>query len=103
MLRYFIIIRDFRRDLISSTKIIKNFYSYIAEGLPKDQALRNAKIDYITNAEGRTRAPQYWAGLVLIGDTAPIDIKTSSHLVFWILGFVVMIILGLVIHKKRAA
>ncbi|MCF7560565.1 CHAT domain-containing protein [Sabulilitoribacter multivorans] len=87
-------------DEQSSAKIIELFYDNIKNGLPKDQALQKAKIDYIVNAEGRTVAPQYWAGLVLIGDTAPIDLQITSYLIWYIL-VTVFIILALVFFLKR--
>ncbi len=69
-------------DEQSSTQIVKSFYDHISQGQPKDAALRLAKLDYIKNAEGRTAHPQYWAGLVLIGDASPIDMSTSFP--FWL-------------------
>ncbi|WP_431133300.1 CHAT domain-containing protein [Psychroserpens mesophilus] len=90
-------------DEQSSAKIIKLFYDNISEGLPKDKALRLAKLDYIKTAHGRTKHPKYWAGLVLIGDTAPIDLNTSSNLLFWLLGSLVIIILTVIVIKKRNA
>ena len=77
--------------------------SYLKEGLPKDQALQKAKLDYIATAQGRTRAPQYWAGLVLIGDTAPIDLSRSSgSILFWILGVILIIIVVAVLKRKKS-
>lgn len=91
-------------DEKSSAQIIENFYGYIKKELPKDEALQKAKLDYIATAQGRTIAPQYWAGLVLIGDTSPIDLQTtSSSLIFWIVGFVIILLLVLVFKKKRSA
>jgi CHAT domain-containing protein len=46
-------------DEQSSAQIIENFYGYIKKGLPKDEALQKAKLDYIATASGRTIAPQY--------------------------------------------
>jgi len=89
-------------DEQSSATIIENFYDHLKSGLPKDEALQKAKLDYIATAEGRTISPQYWAGLVLIGDTSPIELKTSSNLVFWLLGIALIIILSFVIRRKRA-
>lgn len=80
-------------DEESSTNIIERFYKYLSEGLPKDEALRKAKLEYIASAKGRTAAPQYWAGLVLIGDTAPIELKSNSVVWYWILGGVCLIML----------
>ncbi|MDT0557094.1 CHAT domain-containing tetratricopeptide repeat protein [Ichthyenterobacterium sp. W332] len=90
-------------DEQSSTEIIELFYNGLNDGLPKDEALRQAKLNYMASAEGRTIVPQYWAGLILIGDASPINFKTSSHLVFWILGFIFILLFGIIINKKRAA
>ncbi|MCK7589650.1 CHAT domain-containing protein [Subsaxibacter sp. CAU 1640] len=87
-------------DEQSSAAIIESFYGYIKDGLPKDKALQQAKLDYLETAQGRTAHPQYWAGLVLIGDTAPIEIQTTTNLIFWILGSVVLVIVLMVIIKK---
>ena len=88
-------------DEQSSAKIIEYFYTYLKKGLPKDQALQEAKLDYISTAEGRTIAPQYWAGLVIIGDTTPIELKTSSNLVFWLFGIVLIIVFSFILKKRR--
>jgi CHAT domain-containing protein/tetratricopeptide (TPR) repeat protein len=91
-------------DEQSSTQIIKYFYNYLAEGLSKDKALQQAKLDYIASAEGRTVSPQYWAGLVLIGDASPINISTSSNnLLFWIFGVLTIILIAVFFRKKRKA
>ena len=68
-------------DEESSAKIVKLFYDNLSLGMPKDEALRKAKLSYIAKAEGRTVAPQYWAGLVLIGDTTPIDL--NNNVAWW--------------------
>lgn len=89
-------------DEQSSAIIIENFYGHLKDGLPKDEALQKAKIDYISSVEGRTISPKYWAGLVLIGDTAPIDLKTSSNLVLWLIIITVLfIVIAIVVRKKR--
>jgi len=88
-------------DEQSSTQIIKLFYDNISKGLSKNKALQQAKLSYIATAKGRTIAPQYWAGLVLIGDASPIDMQTSSNLIFWILGICIVILLMVLIRKKK--
>lgn len=87
-------------DEQSSSKIIENFYNYIKKGLPKDEALQKAKLDYISNAEGRTISPQYWAGLVLIGDTTAIDINTSLNIIWYLFTLLLIIIVLVYIIKK---
>ena len=88
-------------DEQSSAKIVESFYKYLKKGWSKDKALQQAKLDYIATAEGRTAHPQYWAGLVLIGDTAPIDLPSSSHLIYWIIGILVVILIAVFWIRKR--
>ncbi|WP_313112975.1 CHAT domain-containing protein [Aequorivita sediminis] len=92
-------------DEVSSTQIVDYFYEYLALGLPKDEALKKAKIQYLSTVEGRAAAPQYWAGLVLVGDTTPIALqKNSNHIWWWIAGIVLTIILLIFFyyhHKDR--
>ncbi len=88
-------------DEESSAKIVKLFYNNLAEGMPKDEALRKAKLSYIATAEGRTASPQYWAGLVLIGDTSPIDFNDGVAWWWYLLAGIVALILVILIMKNR--
>ena len=65
-------------DEQSSVEIIATFYDNLQNGLPKDQALKEAKLTYLSNAEGRTLAPLYWGGLAIMGDQAPIDLSQDG-------------------------
>lgn len=87
-------------DERSSSEIIESFYSHIKSGKPKDKALQLAKLDYIKNTEGRTLAPQYWAGLVLMGDSAPINVSDSNTWVYWILGILALILLSIFLQNR---
>ncbi len=87
-------------DERSSAEIIELFYDYIKSGKPKDEALRLAKLDYIKNTDGRTVAPQYWAGLALMGDTSPIVISTGTNWLYWILGIGLLFIVGLFMKNR---
>src|SRR5690606_36495405 len=88
-------------DEESSAKIVTFFYDNLSQGMPKDEALRKAKLSYIATAEGRTAAPQYWAGLVLIGDTAPIDLNNGVAWWWYLLaGIVALLILFFILRKR---
>ena len=87
-------------DERSSAEIIELFYGYIKSGKPKDEALRLAKLGYLKNTDGRTLAPQYWAGLVLMGDTAPINISDSTNWMYLIFGIVALVLLGIFLKNR---
>lgn len=84
-------------DEQASAVLMESFYKNLVAGMPKDEALRLAKLDYLKNANGRALSPQYWAGLVIMGDTSPIDLKTASVFNWeWVFvgGIVVLFIAG---------
>lgn len=88
-------------DEESSAKIVRFFYNNLSEGMPKDEALRKAKLSYLATAEGRTSAPQYWAGLVLIGDTTPIDLSNSVAWWWYVLAVIVALALLILIFQYK--
>ena len=89
-------------DEQSSAKIVKLFYNRLAEGMPKDEALRKAKLDYLATAEGRTAAPQYWAGLVIIGDTSTLNLSKDEK--YWwcaLAGLLIIAMFSVFIYDNR--
>lgn len=65
-------------DEQASALLLDIFYRNLLKGMDKDEALRQAKLSYLQNAEGRMLAPQYWAGLVIMGDTSPITLAQNN-------------------------
>jgi CHAT domain-containing protein len=61
-----------------SSEIISRFYEYLAEGMPKHLALRQAKLDHLANSPEELTSPYYWAGMVLVGDVSPLEVGS-----FW--------------------
>ena len=88
-------------DEVSSTQIVGYFYDFLSEGLPKDEALKKAKLKYLSTAEGRGADPQYWAGLVLIGDTSPIQLQQSVNPIWWWIAGVLLVGIFILFLLKR--
>ncbi|MBC3759268.1 CHAT domain-containing protein [Hyunsoonleella sp. SJ7] len=86
-------------DERSTSEIIELFYKNIDEGKPKNEALRLAKLDYIKNTEGRTVAPKFWAGLVLMGDVSPIEISNTTTPWKWLI-FIGFVVIGILLFLK---
>ncbi|WP_075348763.1 CHAT domain-containing protein [Algoriphagus marinus] len=93
-------------DEEASSKIAASFYEYLADGMSKDEALRQAKLDYLSIAEGRALSPEFWAGLITMGDSSPIVLQPVRNLK-WLLGFAFVILLGVLlliyIRKKKSS
>ena len=67
----------------SSTEWMKSFYNHLNEGLSKDEAIRQAKLDMIKE----NPHPFYWAGFIGTGDMSPIA-KSGSWGWWFVLGVV---------------
>lgn len=79
-------------DEQSSTEVLTSFYKYLSQGLPKDMALKEAKLDYLKDAYGRKLNPEYWAGLILMGDASSIELSGSNTRVWWIISIIVFML-----------
>ena len=55
-----------------TASLMGHFYHHLAAGLPKDEALRRARLDYLEAADPRRAHPYYWAHLVAVGDMGPL-------------------------------
>lgn len=73
--------------------LTERFYAYLAEGLPKDQALQQAKLDYLASADLSGQLPNQWAGLLLVGNAEPL--QTGWKTGFWRLILALFIVSGL--------
>lgn len=83
----------------STSNIMSLFYENLSNGLNKKEALRQAKLTYLSvNDDPFLRHPYYWSGIIITGNTAPI---TTIHFLWWfILGGIAVIIIGIVIKKS---
>lgn len=78
-------------------ELMKTFYTRLADGKNKSDALRDAKLAFLQTSNNLTSNPYYWAALVPIGNDAPMR-KSFDR--WWVpLGLVVMI--GLLYFLKR--
>ena len=67
-----------RIDEKASSIIVEDFYQNLSEGLDKAEALQKAKLHYLTIAKGRELSPDFWAGLILMGDPSPMVFEETS-------------------------
>ena len=89
-------------DEQASALLMKHFYKNLVAGLPKDEALRQAKLTYLHQAEGRMLAPQYWAGLIIMGDTSPVELKQkASFLPLLLAGSAFLILVAMYFTYKK--
>ena len=66
---------------LSSKLLMEKFYQNLNLGMPKDEALRQAKLAYMKdpNLADSQRAPFYWAAFIPVGDMTQIKFQNNNH------------------------
>ena len=84
----------------SASEIMIDFYKNLNAGYTKDEALHNAKIDYIDGQiEDRTVHPFFWASFIATGDMTPVHFNNYYNL--YLILFIILCIGGILIYLKR--
>ncbi len=87
----------------STEVLMREFYKNLKRGLPKDEALQQAKVAYLKANRGTPKllAPFYWGGFVLSGNTDPLP-ALADEFAYWQWGIALLgIILLLILGRKR--
>jgi CHAT domain-containing protein len=56
----------------SGVDLMTSFYKYLADGKAKNEALRLAKLDYLSSSDQLKSHPHFWAAYMNIGDISPV-------------------------------
>jgi CHAT domain-containing protein len=85
----------------SSSEIITKFYYNLSKGKPKDEAMRQAKLEYLKNSLPSTTNPYYWAAYEVMGDNAPV-VRNNSISILLLISFALIVLAGLMtIYLRR--
>jgi CHAT domain-containing protein len=77
----------------SSATLVLDFYRYLFKGYSKPEALRLAKLEYLTNADPFKSHPYFWMGYIVIGDPSPIKYHTTVMSLMLAFAFIASIVL----------
>ncbi|MCB0444968.1 MAG: CHAT domain-containing protein, partial [Gelidibacter sp.] len=81
----------------ATSKVMTYFYEHLKQGEKKDEALKNAKLDYLEHTDDELlKHPYYWSGFVLTGNT---DALVKSGTYYWYCLFILLLLLF--VFRKR--
>ncbi len=83
-----IVMSLWQADDEATGKIMADFYRGLKNGLRKDVALQQAKLNYL--ATNRKCFPYYWSEFVLLGGSDPISRPSSDLWLKWAMGLLVL-------------
>jgi len=88
----------------TGSNLMSNFYTFLAQGLKKDNALRQAKLEYLKTADALKSHPYFWSGYVTLGDVDPLYddslVKRLMYLVFGSVGIIFLLIFRRKLRRK---
>jgi hypothetical protein len=90
-------------DDCATATLMEGFYRHLAAGLPKDEALRRAKLDYLAESGPLESHPFFWAGFVHAGDPAPLRREGAGYGYAWALAALPAGGAYLLFRRRRAA
>lgn len=82
-------------DNESTYKLTELFYKYVAKGLPLDEALQKAKLEFIQTSAGEKLLPYYWAASILAGKTDAIELKKDRPWKYIVAAIILVILIFL--------
>lgn len=91
-----------RVDDAAAAQLMTDFYVQLRSGSPKDEALRAAKLKFLSDAQGQRSHPFYWAAFVPVGDMSPLQMASDRGSSWFWLSLLIMIMgLGVWIFFRR--
>lgn len=84
----------------SATTILGDFYKNLGAGMSKSEALRTAKLDYITSHTLSQKSPYYWAPYIMVGNTDSVSFHPQKSKLIWLWGAAFSAAIFLLFKKK---
>lgn len=88
-------------DEKTSTTITEDYFSFLKDGLSKSDALRKAKLQYLDQADGSLQHPFFWAGMVLLGQDDPIEVKSWLPPRYWFFLLIILLSVAWMFFKRK--
>lgn len=87
----------------TTARLMKAFFNNINRGDNKDEALRDAKLEFILDPQNRYFThPYYWSGFILVGNTSPVFARRIGlPLKALIFGIPILLVLAVLYLRKR--
>ncbi|GAB5551510.1 MAG: hypothetical protein Sapg2KO_11010 [Saprospiraceae bacterium] len=86
----------------STAELMIDFYKQLKKGLPKDEALRAAKLSYLENNDDPLFAhPYFWSGFLSIGQQQALYKKSNNGFLFGGLTLICFVIGGFYLSRKK--
>ncbi|MCI5083319.1 MAG: CHAT domain-containing protein, partial [Saprospiraceae bacterium] len=85
-----------------TAEIMTLFYKYLKEGLAKDEALRQAKLQFMRESNNLFRQPYFWSPLIHVGNVEPIEVPYRTPTwVYWSAAGLLLLMGGTILWQRQ--
>ena len=89
-------------DNKATYQLTELFYKFLSQGLPKDQALQKAKLEFLQVNDKAKQLPYFWASSILLGNANRLNFnKESSNYPYLFLFIIPIALIVFVAVRKR--
>lgn len=85
----------------TSAQIMAGFYRYLSKGEPVNEALRNARLDYLKSSSPSFTCPYYWAAYEVLGGRSPVTVKIRLLIILTVTAVAVVLIFAVFYFRRR--
>lgn len=86
----------------TGAKLMDKYYTYLFDGMKKDEALQHAKLTILKDANMASAHPFFWSAYVINGDTKEVFKIEKDNNSFTIIGIFLILIILVVIIRLRS-
>ncbi|MEO1626409.1 MAG: CHAT domain-containing protein, partial [Bacteroidota bacterium] len=87
----------------TTSDIMLNFYKELEKGLPKNEALRQAKLQYIAQASQEYAHPYYWGAFLQFGNSRAMELQhRQPSSIWWMLALALGLVAVFFFFKSRS-
>ncbi len=94
-----IVMSHWQVDDESTAVLMTHFYKHLSEGASKGAAMRQARKDFLEQADITRSHPFFWASFVVVGDDSPIGSSWTTTL-YWVLGTLLFLVLATYVSRS---
>ncbi|MDW3196927.1 MAG: CHAT domain-containing protein [Cytophagales bacterium] len=90
----------------TTAQLMQHLYESLADGKPKSEALRAAKLEFLKTAHPAQQHPFFWGSFVVMGDDTPISLKKKHEPIYYVIAsllILAMITFWVVRRRKSLA
>lgn len=87
-------------DEATSTLMV-DFFKNLKQSNTKSVSLRDAKLNYLKQADNITSHPYFWSNFVVLGDNTPVENGNDYKWLWWLLGFIGIGGIILLTYRKK--